>query len=142
MSKLQITTTPDVQQVFDRYPDHIKNKISNLRRLILESANEVASITQLEETLKWGEPSYLVKKGSTIRIDWKEKKPDQYGMYFQCTTKLVPSFKIAYGGLFRYEGNRAILFSMDEQIDEEALKNCIKAGLTYHKVKHLPTLGL
>ena len=46
-----------------------------------------------EETLKWGEPSYLVKNGSTIRIDWKSKTPDQYAMYFKCTSKLVPVFR-------------------------------------------------
>ena len=42
-------------------------------------------LKELEETLKWGEPSYLVKKGSTIRMDWKSKAPNQYAMYFKCT---------------------------------------------------------
>ena len=66
--------------------------------------------TELEETLKWGEPSYLVKKGSTIRMDWKVKTPDQYAMYFKCTSKLVPTFRELFGDLFKYEKNRAILF--------------------------------
>ena len=142
MKTLPILTNPEVEKVFNNYPDSVRNKILNLRRLILEVAEEVDDIKHVEETLKWGEPSYLVKKGSTIRIDWKEKTPDQYSMYFKCTSKLVPTFKAIYDELFAFEGNRAIVFQMDDKIPETALKNCIKAGLTYHKVKHLPNLGM
>jgi len=96
----------------------------------------------MEETLKWGEPSYLVKGGSTIRIDWKLKTPNQYAMYFKCTSALVPTFRMVYKGLFTFEGSRAITFQMDERIPKKELKSCIKAALRYHKVKHLPTLGI
>jgi len=33
-----------------------------------------------EETLIWGEPSYLAKKGSIIHIDSKVENPDQYAL--------------------------------------------------------------
>ena len=142
MKKLQIKTDPAVESVFNNYPDSVRDKILNLRRIVLEVASEVEEITHLEETLKWGEPSYLVKKGSTIRMDWKKKTPDQYAMYFKCTSKLVTSFKAVYPDVFNFEGNRAIVFQMSDDIPEEELKNCIKAGLTYHSVKALPLLGL
>lgn len=142
MKNLQINTSPEVKSVFNNYPDQVREKIVNLRRLIMETVQETENITSLEETLKWGEPSYLVKNGSTIRIDWKEKKPDQYAIYFKCTSKLVPSFKIVFKDKFEFEGDRAIVFQMDDKIPEKELKNCIKAGLTYHKIKHLPMLGL
>jgi hypothetical protein len=142
MKNLQINTSPEVKSVFNNYPDQVREKIVNLRRLIMEAVQETENITSLEETLKWGEPSYLVKNGSTIRIDWKEKKPDQYAIYFKCTSKLVPSFKIVFKDKFEFEGDRAIVFQMDDKIPEKELKNCIKAGLTYHKIKHLPMLGL
>lgn len=130
-----------IQSVFSSYPPQAKEKLANLRKLILETAKEIG-ITDLEETLKWGEPSYLTKHGSTIRIDWKEKKPDQYAMYFKCTSKLVPSFQLAYGDLFNYETTRAIVFKLADEVPEKELKQCIKAALTYHKVKKLPMLGL
>jgi len=117
-------------------------KILYLRRLVLEVASETKEMAQVEETLKWGEPSYLVVKGSTIRFDWKPKTPDQYAMYFKCTSKLVPSFKMVYNNLFVYEGDRAIVFGLDKPILEVELKKCIKAALRYHKVKQLPHLGL
>ncbi|MFC5625613.1 DUF1801 domain-containing protein [Algoriphagus winogradskyi] len=138
---MELNSNLEVAAVFSKYPDSVRDKMLNLRRLVLEVAEEIG-LSSLEETLKWGEPSFLAKKGSTIRMDWKAKNPDQYAMYFKCTSKLVPSFRLAYDEVFAYEGNRAIVFKMDEEIPETELKNCIKAALTYHQVKQLPMLGL
>jgi hypothetical protein len=143
METLQIKTDPRVASVFENYPDHVRKSLEYLRDLILETARETREISQIEETLKWGEPSYLTKQGSTLRIDWKEKQPDQYSMFFKCTSKLVPSFKNAFpDDLFSFEGNRAIIFRLDDQIPVPELKKCIRAALLYHQVKHQPMLGL
>lgn len=142
MKKLQIKTSPEVELVFNKYPGSVQKKILYLRRLIIETANEIEEIRNMEETLKWSEPSYVVKNGSTLRIDWKKKEPDQYAIYFKCTSKLVPTFKMIYKDKFRYEGNRAIIFKLNDEIPEVELKNCISVALRYHKVKHLPMLGL
>ncbi|WPZ08909.1 DUF1801 domain-containing protein [Roseivirga spongicola] len=139
---LIINSKPEVETVFDKYPTEVKPKIEELQRLIIETAKEVEQVEWLEETLKWGEPSYVTKIGSTLRIDWKPKNPDQYAMYFQCTSKLVPSFREKFGGLFNYEGTRAIVFQLNEEPPFHELKQCIKAALTYHKVKHLEGLGM
>ena len=120
----------------------VRRKLEVLRKLIIETANEIEHIKEIEETLKWGEPSYLVKKGSTIRIDWKEKNPNQYGIYFKCTSKLVHTFRKVYGDLFRYEKNRAILFKLNDNLPTNELKNCISAALKYHLIKEKEHLGL
>lgn len=142
MTSLQINISPEVKIVFRNYPDAVRSKIENLRRIIFETASEIEEITQLEETLKWGEPSYLAKKGSTIRIDWKPKSPNQYAMYFNCSTKLIETFKKIYENKFEFEGKRAIVFQLDEEIPEKEFKNCIKAALTYHRVKNIKNLGM
>lgn len=139
---MEILTNPDVEVVFDRYPDHVRDKILTLRTMIRETASELAKVSHLEETLRWGEPSFITKKGSTIRIDWKEKTPDQYAIYFKCTSRLVDTFRMTYTDLFRFEGSRAIVFQLEEQVPKTELKQCIKAALTYHQVKHLPSLGI
>jgi hypothetical protein len=139
---MQLTSNPAVKTVLDNYPKRVRSKMRHLRKLVLETASETEGLKQLEETLKWGEPSYLTKHGSTIRMDWKAKKPDQYAMYFKCTSKLVPTFKVVYDDLFDFEGDRAIVFQLGDTVPDEALKSCIKAGLTYHKVKQLPKLGM
>lgn len=142
MSKLEIETNPEVELVFTAYPESVRDKMLELRALVIETAEEIDGITNLEETLKWREPSYLTKYGSTIRMDWKSKSPDQYALYFKCTSRLVETFKMIFKGTFDFEGKRAIVFQMEENIPKKELKSCIKAALTYHKVKHLPTLGI
>ncbi len=134
-------TNPKVTAKFEEYPFHIKEKLTNLRRIILETAHSIPIIEELEETLKWGEPSYLTKKGSTIRIDWKPSKPKQYAMYFQCTSKLVSTFQVIYRDTFCFEGNRALIFALEDEIPEQQLSHCISMALTYHLIKHLPLLG-
>ncbi len=142
MNDLQIQTNPEVDAVFQSYPSVVRKKMDNLRRLVIEAAKDIDEISILEETLKWGEPSYLVKHGSTVRIDWKKNQPDQYAVYFKCTSRLVSTFKLAYGDKFEFEGNRAIVFHMSDKLPDVELKNCIAAALRYHKVKQLPMLGL
>lgn len=141
MSQLKINQNPEVDIRIKTYPRKVQTKLNRLRKLIIETANEITSISELEETLKWGEPSYLVKKGSTIRIDWKPKKPDQYAMYFKCTSKLVTTFKEVYGDTFNYETTRALVFDFKEKIPKKELKECIELALTYHLVKNKPRLG-
>lgn len=141
MNQLTINQNPAIRDKFDGYPKHIKPKLQLLRKLILETAAE-NEISTIEETLKWNEPSYLVKKGSTIRMDWKTKTPNQYAMYFKCTSRLVPTFKEVFGDIFRYEKNRAILFDLEDEIPEKELKECIRLALQYHSLKALPLLGM
>ena len=130
-----------VDDKFAKYPAHVKTKMHDLRTLILETAAENDAIGELEETLKWGEPSYISKIGSTVRIDWKEKAPNKYAIYFNCNTILVETFRELYGDSLTFEGNRAISLNLDNEPPRDILKHCISLALTYHKVKHLPLLG-
>ncbi|QCW99092.1 DUF1801 domain-containing protein [Aggregatimonas sangjinii] len=141
MKHLKVLTDPKVKSKFETYPTVIHTKLTALRNLIVEVATTDENISELEETLKWGEPSCLVKKGSTIRIDWKTKTPEQYAMYFKCTSKLVSTFKEVFGDTFSYEKNRAILFRLNDNVPQMELKECIGMALNYHTLKNLPLLG-
>ncbi len=132
----------DVAEKYESYPIHVKEKLLFLRYLILEVALEANITAGIEETLKWGEPSYVSKTGSTVRINWKSSTPTKYMMYFNCKTKLIDTFKEVYGAQFEFEGNRAIVFNIHDEPLVEELKNCILLSLNYHKIKHLPLLGL
>lgn len=142
MGRLTLKTDPRVNEVFANYPDFVRDKMQYLRELVIETAEETEGVTKLEETLKWGEPSFVTKNGSTLRMDWKEKTPDQYAMYFQCTSRLVNTFRLVFDHKFRYEGKRAIVFQLNQKIPELELKECIKASLIYHNVKEQITLGI
>ena len=142
MKDLKIKTNPEVENIFNNYPDSVRRKMLTLREIVIGTAKEIDELSSLEETLRWGEPSFISKYGSTIRMDWKPKNPYQYAMYFQCTSSLVPTFKMVFNDVFEFEGKRAIIFQLNKEIPVEALKLCIKAALMYHEVKHLPTLGI
>lgn len=142
MSKLNITTNPVFENKIANYPDFVRGKLLFLRELVIETAKEIPEIENLEETLKWGEPSFVTKSGSTLRMDWKKKTPDQYQMYFKCTSRLVETFKMVFGSLFEYEKKRAIIFQLDQEIPVTELKKCIRATLMYHKVKNDLTLEI
>jgi len=138
---MELISNPEVKVVFNNYPKSVQNQLLYLRELVLSAASEIDGLGKLEETLKWGEPAYLTKNGSTVRLDWKEKNPQQYAIYFKCTSKLVPTFRTIYKDKFEFEGNRAIIFKLNDRIPEAELKRCISMALTYHKIKHLPLLG-
>lgn len=131
---------PDVNDKFESYPRHIRPKLEVLRSLIFEVAANTPTAGKLEETLKWGEPSYLTsesKSGTTIRIDWKSKTPDQYAMYFNCKTTLVEDCRSLFGDTLSFGGNRAILFNVANPLPENEVRACIGMALTYHLDKKL-----
>lgn len=142
MSTLAVKTDPEFGLKMASYPDNVRAKLEFLRTLVINTADECPQVEKLEETLKWGEPSFLTKHGSTLRMDWKSNTPDQYQMYFKCTSRLVETFKIVFGDIFVYEKNRAIIFQLDQEIPVPQLKRCIKTTLTYHKVKADINLGM
>jgi hypothetical protein len=113
-----------------------------LRQIIFDTAASIEGVGDLEETLKWGEPSYLTTKskfGSTIRIAWKESHKEQYSIFFKCTANLVPAFKEKFPQKFKFGGDRSINFNLNDDIPIKELKQCIALALTYHRNKKLET---
>ena len=126
---------PAVAEVFKKYPDHIRPLMASLRALIFDVSQNIKGVGEIEETLKWGEPSYLTTEsnsGTTIRIDWKKGTPDQYALYVNCKTSLIDTYKSIFVDELKYEGNRAVILSIHEPLPEEALRVCIKMALRYH----------
>ena len=126
-----------VEAVFSAYPTPVKSRLLALRRLILDTADTTEGVGALEETLKWGQPSYLTaesKSGSTIRIDQVKAEAGRYAVYFHCQTDLVETFRELYPDL-RYGGNRSILLDAGEKLPEAALRHCVALALTYHARK-------
>lgn len=133
----------DVAAKFDSYPDDVRSKLGGGRQLIFAVAQEIGA-EQVEESLKWGELSYQgyqVKGGSAIRFDWKQKSPKQYALYFNCQSRLVETFREIYGDYFEFQGNRALVLNINDDVPEVPLQHCLKLAMTYHKIKHLPLLG-
>jgi hypothetical protein len=125
-----------VDAAFKAYQNPARTKLLALRRLVLDTAKTTAGVGRIEETLKWGQPSYLTPEtgsGSTIRID--HVSGNQYAIYFHCQTNLVATFRELYPDKWSYGGNRCIFLNVEDNIDEAALRHCIALALTYHLAK-------
>ena len=130
----------EIQEKFDNYPEHISLLMHQLRELVLKVAED-QNLGKVEETLKWGEPSYLVKNGSALRIDWKSKTPNQYFLFFHCQTKLVDTFREVYSESLEFQGNRAIVLNIYKSLPEKIIRHCVELAFRYKSIKHLPLLG-
>ena len=131
---------PSVKAKFDTYPVVVRRRMETIRSLVYAVASE-ENLGDVTETLKWGEPSYLTKKGSTLRMDWKQSSPDGFCLYFNCNTKLVDTFRELYGDKLEFQGNRALVLHNDETLPKAEIRECISMTLRYHQIKHLPLLG-
>ncbi|GAA5131524.1 hypothetical protein GCM10025767_03880 [Thalassotalea piscium] len=50
-------------------------RLEELSNLVPQVASELA-LSEVKESLKWGEPSYSVITGSPLRVDWKLRSPN------------------------------------------------------------------
>lgn len=145
MTKRIAFENADVAAVFDAYPKEIKSKLLFLRQLIFKVASRTHGVGELEETLKWGQPSYLTtqtKSGSLIRTDQIKSQAGKYAMYFHCQTTLIDTFKEMYRGQFEFGGNRSIIFDVKDAVPANELSHCVSLALTYHLNKRQSTASL
>jgi hypothetical protein len=133
---LEAIDNPSVAAVFATYSERNRLALLGLRQLILDVATSTSGVGPLDETLKWGQPSYLTtesKSGTTVRID--QLSDDQVALFVSCQTDLMATFKAIYPDRFRYHGKRALIFSPNEPMPVDELRHCIALALTYKSRK-------
>lgn len=126
-----------VEQVFDGYPQPTRDSLLALRELIFAVADETEGVGPIEETLKWGQPSYLTpktKSGTTIRLGTDDTRDGDFAMFVHCQSNLVAEWQARYPDLV-YGGSRSLHLKSSDDIPTEELKHCIALALTYHKRK-------
>lgn len=136
--KYQPFSNSDVEAKFDAFPEKERVGLLQLRALILETADQLPNVGAVEETLKWGQPSYVTtptklgkpKSGSPIRLGIP--KTGGFGIYTHCQTTLISDFQNLFPDDFTYEGNRAIHFDNADQMPLDKLRLFISSALTYH----------
>ncbi|MET3896489.1 hypothetical protein ABIB57_000413 [Devosia sp. UYZn731] len=124
-----------VAAVFEAYPVAVRDRLLRLREMIIETAASTPGVGALEETLKWGQVSYLTPEsgsGTTVRID-VDAASGQPAIYVNCQTDLVDGYREVYPEAFAYQGTRAVVIG--EAPDEAALRHVIAQALTYHARK-------
>nr|WP_282449206.1 DUF1801 domain-containing protein [Roseibium sp. CAU 1639] len=108
-----------------------------IRSLILEIASENDAVGTLQETLKWGQPSYLTvkpKTGTTIRIDRDTSATGDVALYVNCQSSLVSDWRGMFPDI-TFGGDRSVHFRLDKPLPEPELRQMITMALTYHSRK-------
>ncbi|MFN3171882.1 MAG: DUF1801 domain-containing protein [Hyphomicrobiales bacterium] len=134
MVKSQQAMPAEVAAVIDAMPEPSRARVLQLRDLVLAEA-DARGISHVEETLKWGQPSYVPgRAGTTIRLG---ADPENGGakLFVHCQTSLVDEWRGTHGARLSYEGNRAVLIDPEGPLPTKELSTCIASALTYHSNK-------
>lgn len=117
------------------WPDAAAQRFSELRYLILDAA-AAADVGEITESLKWSEPAWRParpRQGSTLRVSWSPKYPDQIGLFVDCKTTLADTMQDLYPSEFAYEANRALRLSLEIKPPAQAIDHLARLTFTYHK---------
>lgn len=126
-----------VEKVFNSYPVEYREPLMQIRELIYDVASKIPEVGELEESLKWGQPTYSTvktKAGSPIRLD--RFGEDKVAIFFHCQTNLVDSFRTLFHSNLEFSKNRAIVIEPKKALQTNDLSLCIEMALTYHLKKH------
>lgn len=119
----------EVAAVFDSFPNSARKGLLHLRELIFDRAAQDSKIAPVSEALRWGQPAYLCKTGSSLRLGIP--KTGGFALYVHCQTTLIRDFTELFPLDFTVEGSRAIHFQSESGIDDEKINFLITAALRY-----------
>lgn len=126
----QAPSTPkDIQDAFDALPDSVRPILLRLRALIFEMAATMPDAPVVQETIKWGQPSYAVPKGTPMRLGMTNT--GHPAIFVHCQSTLVSDMRLALEPALCFDGNRAVLIPPDAALPEQAVRHFIHAALTY-----------
>lgn len=126
---------PPVNAVFKAVPKAPRARLLHLRDIIFAAATSTES-APLEETLKWGQPSYLPRAkrtGTTLRLGWNAANPDRVSLFVPCQTTLIDTYRDRFSDAATYDGNRGIHLEGGAKLDDDALHQIAALALTYHR---------
>ncbi len=125
--------SPAVAVAYQALPATARDAAMTLRDLIFQVAADTPEAGEIEETLRWGQPSYITPKtkaGSTLRIG--ATKAGEAAIFAHCGTQIISTYAATFPQMDRIEGNRAVIFGSADDIAPGRLRLLIRHGLTYH----------
>ena len=125
-----------VYDVFNNYPTEYRDTLFIIRKLIYDIARNIPEVGAIEESLKWGQPTYSTietKTGTPIRLD--RFGADKIAIFFHCQTTLISDFRTLFSSKLEFSKNRAIVLDFNKELPIDELSLCIEMALTYHLKK-------
>ncbi len=135
-----MTDAPDlpseIDAVFARYPTDVRTCLLNIRRAIFHAASRIEDVNGIEESLKWGQPSYRgtgTRFGTALRLGCEGQQVPRAAVYVHCGTSLIEDLKATRGLTLETKGNRAILLAAGSAGPDDDIRAVIEAALIYRK---------
>jgi len=109
------------------------------RRLFHDVAAS-ADTGRLDETLKWGQPSWRPVKprtGTTLRMGWDANSPERLSFFVDCKTDLAARMRDIYPDLPLNDGQRHLGILVDAVFLQQAITHLAEMTFTYHRARRL-----
>lgn len=116
--------TPGVKAAFDALPAAPRAVLLHVREMIV--TRDIA----VEEALRWGQPAYLTKKGTTIRLG--VTKAGHPSVFTHCQSSVMSDVQAVAAEGVIWDGNRGVSWPVDAPFPEPILQLLINRALTYH----------
>ena len=123
--------TPAVAAAFDAFPDHARPTLLALRDAIFDTAATLP-VGRVEETLKWGQPSYATpdtNAATPIRLGLA--KSGRVAILTHCQTTVMSDFRALAPPDLDFDGNRALHLDPTSPPPAHIVTPLIRAALTY-----------
>ena len=122
---------PEIEAAFQGFDESARDQLLAFREMIFEIGASLDMVSRVEESLKWGQPSYAPapKTGTPIRLG--QSKSGEATLFVHCQTTLVGDLASLGGHDLRTVDNRAVVLPKDLTTSPELL-TFVRAALTYH----------
>ena len=118
--------------VFGAFDPEARAALEGLREMIFDVATGLTEVTGVEESLKWGQPSYAPKPKTGTPIRLGVTKGGEATLFVHCQTTLVSDLEADNAHGLRTIDNRAVVLPLEGVADHPGLRGFVRAALTYH----------
>jgi hypothetical protein len=66
---------------------------------------------------------------------WRQIEPRLRDVFI-CSTSLISDIRARFSNTFTYEGKRALMLTVGDQIPTNELRECVRMALTHHPNDH------
>ena len=125
-----------VSTFFDLLDAESRRSLMEIRSLIFAEAASLPDPADVEESLKWGEPSYRLagrNRGKAVRINRHKSGMGKIALFFHCRTGLVEQFREQLGDSVAFEGNRAVVLQGGPLLDTGIVRHLVHQAFSYRR---------